>query len=490
MENNDKIILFEKKPVPSAVMTLAIPTIISSLVMVIYNLADTYFVGILNDPIENAAVTLAAPVLLAFNAVNNLFGVGASSMMSRALGKKEYKTVYQSSAMGFYCSLFCGILFSLIYTIFQRFLLVVLGADSGTISATAEYLKWTVSFGAAPAILNIVMAYLVRAEGASLHASIGTMSGCLLNMILDPFFILPWGLHMGAAGAGLATFLSNCAACLYFFILLYKKRNHTYVCLRFSVFQSVNTKEGAENVSNQKNKRERKKENKKVYDTKSIGKVLTGICAVGIPASIQNLLNVTSMAVLNNFTSSYGSDAVAAMGIAQKVNMVPMQIALGFSQGIMPLISYNYASGNWRRMKKALLFSTRLALLFLAVISISFYFGADYFISLFMKKQEIVVYGSRFLQGFCLGLVFLCMDFIAVGVFQACGMGKKSLLFAILRKIVLEIPALFLLNTFFPLYGLAYAQFLTEVVLSIAAVLVLLRLFQKLQKEENSNSIK
>lgn len=490
MENEDKIILFEKKPVPSAVMTLAIPTIISSLVMVIYNLADTYFVGILNDPIENAAVTLAAPVLLAFNAINNLFGVGASSMMSRALGKKEYKTVYQSSAMGFYCSLFCGILFSLIYTIFQRFLLVVLGADSGTISATAEYLKWTVSFGAAPAILNIVMAYLVRAEGASLHASIGTMSGCLLNMILDPFFILPWGLHMGAAGAGLATFLSNCAACLYFFILLYKKRNHTYVCLRFSVFQSVNTKEGGENVSNQKNKRERKKENKKVYDTKSIGKVLTGICAVGIPASIQNLLNVTSMAVLNNFTSSYGSDAVAAMGIAQKVNMVPMQIALGFSQGIMPLISYNYASGNWRRMKKALLFSTRLALLFLAVISISFYFGADYFISLFMKKQEIVVYGSRFLQGFCLGLVFLCMDFIAVGVFQACGMGKKSLLFAILRKIVLEIPALFLLNTFFPLYGLAYAQFLTEVVLSIAAVLVLLRLFQKLQKEENSNSIK
>lgn len=483
MENNDKIILFEKKPVPSAVMTLAIPTIISSLVMVIYNLADTYFVGILNDPIENAAVTLAAPVLLAFNAVNNLFGVGASSMMSRALGKKEYKTVYQSSAMGFYCSLFCGILFSLIYTIFQRFLLVVLGADSGTISATAEYLKWTVSFGAAPAILNIVMAYLVRAEGASLHASIGTMSGCLLNMILDPFFILPWGLDMGAAGAGLATFLSNCAACLYFFILLYRKRNHTYVCLRFSVFQSIDRKEKTENLSDQKNKRE--KENKKVYDTKSIWKVLTGICAVGIPASIQNLLNVTSMTVLNNFTSSYGSNAVAAMGIAQKVNMIPMQIALGFSQGIMPLISYNYASGNWRRMKQALLFSTRLALLFLAVISISFYFGADYFIALFMKKQEIIVYGSHFLQGFCLGLVFLCMDFIAVGVFQACGMGKKSLLFAILRKIVLEIPALFLLNTFFPLYGLAYTQFLTEVVLSIAAIVVLSQLFHKLQKEED-----
>lgn len=231
MKNDEKISLFEEKPVPAAVMALAIPTIISSLVMVIYNLADTYFVGMINDAVENSAVTLAAPVLLAFNAVNNLFGVGASSMMSRALGKKEYKVVYQSSAMGFYCSLFCGILFSVIYTIFQQPLLVMLGADAGTVSATAEYLKWTVSFGAAPAIVNVVMAYLVRAEGASFHASIGTMSGCLLNIVLDPFFILPWGLDMGAAGAGLATFLSNCAACLYFFILLYKKKGNTmYPC--------------------------------------------------------------------------------------------------------------------------------------------------------------------------------------------------------------------------------------------------------------------
>ena len=112
MEDTQKTELFEKLPVPKAVMKLAIPTIISSLVMVIYNLADTYFVGMLGDPIQNAAVTLAAPVLLAFNAVNNLFGVGSSSMMSRGLGRKDYDTVYRSSAMGFYCSLISGLLFS------------------------------------------------------------------------------------------------------------------------------------------------------------------------------------------------------------------------------------------------------------------------------------------------------------------------------------------------------------------------------------------
>ena len=201
MQDTQKAQLFEQMPIPRAVMTLAIPTIVSSLVMVLYNLADTYFVGMLNDPIQNSAVTLAAPVLLAFNAINNLFGVGASSMMSRALGRKEYDTVYASSAVGFYCALVSAMVFSIVYTSLKGAFLVVLGADAQTSAATSEYLKWTVTCGAVPSILNVVLAYLVRSEGSSLHASIGTMSGCGLNMILDPIFILPWGLGMGAAGA-------------------------------------------------------------------------------------------------------------------------------------------------------------------------------------------------------------------------------------------------------------------------------------------------
>lgn len=452
MEDTKKTQLFENTPVPKAVMTLAIPTIISSLVMVIYNLADTYFVGILNDPVQSAAVTLAAPVLLAFNAINNLFGVGASSMMSRELGKKDYDMVYRSSAFGFYLALICGILFSIIYTVFHGSMLNMLGADNNTFTATGEYLKWTVSFGAAPAILNVVMAYLVRAEGSALHASVGTMTGCVLNIILDPIFILPWGLGMGAAGAGFATFLSNCVACIYFFILLFVKRGRTYVCIRPSMARFNKA-------------------------------IVVGVMAVGIPASIQNILNVTGMTVLNNFTTDYGADAVAAMGIVQKINMVPVYIALGLSQGIMPLISYNYASGNVKRMKKTLLFSVKITLSFMILVSIGFYFGAGNLTSLFMKNSAIVGYGTRFLRGLCLGIPFLCMDFLAVGVFQACGLGKKALIFAILRKIVLEIPALFILNYLFPLYGLAYAQFVAEFILAAAAVIVLWRLFKKLEAE-------
>lgn len=451
MEQNQKTDLFERTPIPRAVAQLAIPTILSSLVMVIYNMADTYFVGMLNDPVQNAAVALAAPVLLAFNAVNNLFGVGSSSMMSRALGSRNYEAVRRSSAFGFYCALISGLVFSALCLIFRQPLLVLLGADEATMAATDGYMKWTVICGAAPAILNVVLAYMVRSEGASLHASIGTMSGCILNIILDPFFILPWGLNMGAAGAGLATFLSNCVACLYFFVLLYVRRKTTFVCVQPSMF-------GFQKA------------------------IVLGVCAVGIPASIQNLLNVTGMTILNNFTSAYGADAVAAMGITQKINMVPMQIALGFSQGIMPLISYNYASRNFKRMKDGLLFVVRIMIPFAAAVSLFYYFGAGALIGAFMDNETIIAYGTRFLRGFCLGIPFLCMDFVAVGVFQAIGLGKAALAFAILRKIALEIPALYVLNLLFPLYGLAYAQFTAELVLATAAVLMLTWIFRRLQK--------
>ena len=392
-------------------------------------------------------------MLLAFNAINNLFGVGSSSMMSRALGSKDMDTVYKSSAFGFYCALFSGLLFSVLYTVFSAPLLVVLGANAETAQATGGYLMWTVSFGAAPAILNVVMAYLVRAEGASLHASIGTMSGCLLNILLDPIFVLPWGLNLGAAGAGCATFISNCVACLYFFVLLFVRRGRTYVCINPRQFRPTM-------------------------------RIVRGVCGVGIPASIQNLLNVTGMTVLNNFAASFGSDAVAAMGIAQKINTVPFQVALGISQGIMPLISYNYASGNTRRMKKTFFFTARISLSFLFLVMIAYLVFAGDLVRMFMDNEQIVAHGTSFLRGMCLAMPFLCMDFLAVGVFQACGLGKEAFIFAVLRKIVLEIPALFILNWIFPLYGLAYAQLVAEVILAAAAIIVLARLFRRLERHQ------
>lgn len=450
---SERLALFETEKISSAILKLALPTVLSSLVMTLYSLADTFFVGMLNNSVQNAAVTLSAPVLLAFNAVNNLFGVGGSSMISRALGRKDYETAYKSSAFSFYFAIIAGLLFSSLAFFFNDGLLVLIGADSTTMEATKAYLHWTVVLGAVPSILNVVMAYLVRAEGSAMHASIGTMTGCLLNIVLDPVFVLPQFLGMGAEGAGLATFISNCIAVIYFLILNFVKRKDTYVSLdirRISLQRFV----------------------------------VLGVCAVGIPASVQNLLNVTGMTLLNNFTSVYGADAVAAMGITQRLNNVPFSIANGFSQGLMPLVSYNFASGNYKRMKDGIVFSAKVIITGLIAIAFAYFLFSDFFISIFMNNESVVEYGTRFLHGFCLGIPFLGVDFLALAVFQAVGKGFFSFMFAITRKIILEIPAIIVLNILFPLYGLAYSQFFAEIIMAVIATVTLTRLVRGLTAKQ------
>ena len=451
MEKKSKTYLFEEMPLPRAVMTLAVPTVISSLVMVLYNLADTWFVGLLNDPVQNSAVTLAAPVTLAFYFVTNLFGVGSSSMMGRALGAKDIDTAKRSAAIGFWATVLSGLAFSLLYFSLSSPILNVLGAAEDNRKATADYLFWTVTLGAAPSMLNVVLGYLVRTEGASMHASIGTMSGCILNIFLDPVFVLPRFLNMGAAGAGCATFISNCVACLYFFILLLIKRKKTFVCL---------------NPKMAKPKKE----------------IVRGICTVGIPAGIQNLLNVTGMTILNNFTSAFGTDAVAAMGISYKTYMIPIQISFGLTQGIMPLVSYNYGSKDIKRAKGTVLLAGKIAFCFLLVVGIGFFTFSENIIYAFIKSEEVVAFGGKFLKGMCLALPFQCIDFLGVSTYQACGKGVLSLVYAIMRKVVLEIPALIVLNHFFPLYGLPYAQPFSEFVLAIGAFFTLRAMFRKMEQ--------
>ena len=455
----NKTEIFENMSIPKAVVHLSLPAMLSSLVMIVYNLADTFFVGMLGDPIQNSAVTLAAPLLLAFNAVNNLFGVGSSSMMSRALGKKDFDTVKKSSVFGFWCAVFCGILFSLLTGFFNTPLLHLLGADEVTFSATKDYVFYTSVCGAVPSITAMVMAYLFRAEGSSVHASIGLTGGCLLNIIIDPFFILsaeeiPMGLGMGAAGAGFATLLANCFSCVYFLVVLFIKRKKTFV--------SVDIR----SLSFEKS-------------------VVSGVCGVGVPASIQNLLNVAGITLFNNLTASAGEVAVAAMGIAQKVNQIPFYVALGISQGIMPLIGYNFACGNVKRMKKALLFTMNLTVVFLAAVTVFYYIFAENIVGLFMDNRDIAELGGAFLKGFSLAMVFLAVDFIGVGVYQACGIGKLSLFFAVARKIVLEIPFILILYKSFSVFGLPYSQFCAEFILSAAAVIVLIRLFKRLERKNS-----
>ena len=440
--------LFEDMPIPGACLSMAMPLVISSVVTEIYNLADTFFVGMLGEPVENAAVTLVYPLMLLFHAITNLFGIGTSSIISRCLGAGEGEKARISSAFGFYGALLCSLLLSLICTAFRSPLLKMLGADAGTFDATYRYMFWTVCLGAVPSILNVTQSIMVRSEGAALHSGIGTMSGCILNIILDPFFILPQFLNMGAEGAGLATFISNTAAALYFIILNICRRGRTYMSADPRKLRHLDRK------------------------------TVSGIMAVGLPTAFQNIVNVAGTAILTNFSAAFGAAAVAAMGIASKLHHLYFEIMLGAGQGIMPLIGYNYASGNRSRMKKSILFSLSVIVPCGVLAGLAYWFRAPQLVHMFIRNEEIISCGSRLLRAMVFSMVPISVDFTALGVFQALGMGRYSLLFAVLRKLVMEIPLLFLFNRICPLYGLPYAQVVSECVLALLSVFMLRRIFR------------
>ena len=448
--DSEKTYLFESMPIPKAVLKVSVPTVLSMLVAIFYSMADTYFVGLLNDPIQTAAVTLAATIILLFNAIVNIFGIGASSLFSRALGAKDYKTAEESSSFGVFGCVFCALLLSLICLVFNTQVLNILGADELNFQVTKDYMFWTVILGAAPAIMNTVVGQLVKGEGMAGHASIGMMSGCILNVILDPFFILPQFLNMGAAGAGLATFISNCFACLYYIVLItIVKRGKTF--LSFDIRKLSLRKE-----------------------------IVVGVCSVGVPAAIQNILNVTGMTIINNIAAIYGSEAVSAVGISHKVCTMSLYIAMGISSGITPIVSYNYTSGNHERMKDTIMFVLKMIIPLMLMITAVMFGFSDRIIKLFMDNEKVVEYGSVYIKEMSVAQPFLALDFSVIGVFQAIGKGKYSLIFAIMRKVLLEIPALFILNKIYPIYGIGFAQLVAEFVLAIVAAIMLKKTFDEL----------
>ena len=223
----DKTELFEKMPVRIAVRKQIVPAIISQMVTLIYNLADTYFVGLLNDPAQTAAVAVAAPIFLMLTAISNLFGVGGASTFAQALGRKENRTASQISSIAFWFGLLASVLFAFFVLIFMRPILMVCGATTEIYELVRSYVMWTVIIGGPGTVLNILLANLIRGEGSAGIASFGVSAGGFLNILLDPFFVLPQFLNMGAAGAGLATAISNLATTLFFLGYVFSSKNKT-----------------------------------------------------------------------------------------------------------------------------------------------------------------------------------------------------------------------------------------------------------------------
>ena len=453
--DNSKTELFESMPIPKAVVTLSVPSVISSLVMVIYSLADTFFVGMMNDPVQNAAVTLAAPLLLAFNAVNNLFGIGSSSMMSRALGRKDYDTVYRSSAFGFYASLICSLLFSLLYGVLQSPILVMLGANAETMQATADYLFWTVLLGSAPSILNVVLGYLVRAEGSSLHASIGTMCGCLLNIVLDPIFM--FGLGLGTAGAGIATALSQSIS----------------FCILLSMFLRGKTVSQFRIAAVTREARE-------------FGMILVG----GAPSfGRQGLQSIGGM-LLNIAARSYGDAAVAGMSIVSRIFMFIISVAIGVGQGLQPVAAFNYGARKFRRVQKAAVFTMGAAFCMLVVLVALCWVDSDALIRLFRDDPEVTAVALPAFHYQCLAILLQPVIVVANMTFQSVGKAGRATFLACCRQGVFFIPLILILPRTFGLVGVEICQPIADALTFIVSLPFLLAFLKQLDRMDDAEKAK
>lgn len=449
----DKTELFEKMPVPVAVRKQIIPAIISQMVTLIYNLADTYFVGLLNTPAQTAAVAVAAPIFLMLTAISNLFGVGGASRFAQALGRKDKKTASQISSVSFWFGLAASVLFSLIVLIFAKPILMLCGATETTYEAVRGYVMWTVVIGGPGTVMNILLANLIRAEGSAKTASVGVSAGGILNILLDPFFVLPHFIGMGAAGAGLVTAVSNLATTLFFLSYVLKSREKTILSVLPSHLKQAR---------------------------KRIGSIL----AIGFPSAVQYALTVVAVAAIMKFVSSYDTAAVAGFGITKKIDQLPLYFSISVANGILPLLAYNHASGNRERQKKAFLYACGIAVGFSVLCLIAYEIFAPNIASVFIKDADTISYSAAFLRRMVVAMPMVAVNYPMIIQFQAMGKVKESLVCSVLRKGVIDIPLLFIFDAVAPLYGLMWVQPVVDMISLIASVYF----YRKLMRQEKRSA--
>lgn len=446
MAKYDRTELFETMPVRRAVLCQIAPTVLSQMIALIYNLADMYFVGILNDPRQTAAVTVAYSSFLMLTAISNLFGVGGASALARALGRKAPEEAREISALSFWCAFGAAVLFSVLFFLLERPILTLCGATAETIEVSLAYTRWAVVIGGPMTVMSNTMANLVRAQGDAARASFGLSMGGVLNIILDPFFVLPrfWGL--GAVGAGMATSLSNLISALYF--LCYILRRGGVLSLNPHYFPAAR-------------------------------RHLRDVLSVGFPSALQYALTVVAVAAQSRFVSQYPTEAVAGLGITKKIDTLPIYFTLGVANGMLPLLAYNYASGNRKRRQEAFRFGTVIAFSFAILCFVVYQLFAPQLAGLLIADETTVAYAAAFLRRMVVAMPLMSLCYPMIIHFQAMGKVRESLICSVLRKGVLDIPLLFLMDTLIPLYGCMWVQPIVDGL----SLIVVLYFHRKLKKE-------
>lgn len=436
MKNNTTEV-FRDAPVPQAVLRNIIPSIVSMIMVLLYNLADTFFIGKTKDAYMVAAVSVATPAFLFFMAVGMLFGIGGTSLISRMLGEGNEEKARQTSSFCFWTGLVIGILSMILIWIFVRPICRMIGASEDTAGYASQYLS-IVSAGIPFLILSNSFSNIIRAEGNAGVAMKGMVFGNLLNIVLDPILIL--GLHWNVAGAAIATTLSNVISALFYIRHLLSQKS----------ILSLRPKE---------------------YRVR--GGIAAGVFAIGIPASLNSILMSTSNILVNNMMAGYGDMAVAGLGVAMKVNMIVVMLLIGLGTGIQPLLGYCYGAGNGKRYMEVLRFSLCLAFGMSVVMTIICYLGAGPLVTAFLDNADAFGFGMSFSRIYILSGPVMGILFVLINAIQATGAALPALVLSVSRQGLLYIPILFAFHRILQsAQTLALAQPVTDYLSTVLALVL------------------
>lgn len=437
--------LFRDKPVWSAIFSMAIPSVFTILVMIVYNMADLFFIGRLGDTAQVGAISIVGPVFSLLSAVSTMIGVGGCATIAKALGggKTEDARTY-ASLCGWTFLLFGGV-FSVVVLLSTTSLLQMLGATKDMWDYAGTYMR-VLALGAPVMLFSQGMAMLIRAEGAIKEGLIGNLSGTIVNLILDPVFIL--GLNWGVAGAAVATVLGNLVGSAYFAY---------YILHKSSVL------------------------NLKPRCALRHPQELFPIMALGLPNALSSILSGLASTFSNRLLSVYGTNAIAAMGAAGKITMIIGLVQMGICMGVQPMMAYNYGAQNLSRLKEILLKTALLTGVVGILTTLGCSFARHTLIGLFLREEAAAAMGEQMvvfllLAGPVLGIYNLSTNFL-----QAAGNAPLATVVSVLRQGAVMIPLLYLMAYLLGFTGIAIAHTASDVISALIGLFACLWQYRKLK---------
>lgn len=438
--------IFRNAPIPKAVFYNIVPSVVSMLMVMVYNLADTFFIGQTKNPYMVAAVSLATPAFLIFMAIGIIFGVGGTSYISRMLGEGKNEKAKNASAFCFWTGLGVGIVGMIFVWVLMEPICKLIGTSADTIEYTKEYLL-IVSLSIPLVIVGNSFSNIIRAEGKANIAMGGMVLGNIANIILDPVMILGFGWDV--KGAAIATVCGNILAFVFYLVHLTSKRTILSI---------------------------------KPSDFKAGDKIATGVLAIGIPASINNMLMSTSNIVINNLLKNHDDMAVAGLGVAFKVNMLVVMLLIGVGTGIQPLLGYCFGAGNRKRFLGVLKFSIVLALCMSALLTVICYLGASPMVKAFLDNEAAYGYAFSFARILIYSGPILGLLFVFINTIQAMGAAIPTLVLSISRQGLIYLPTLLAFHYIFDTPRmLVMAQPVADYLSTLLAIILFIITFKRMK---------